>query len=279
MLGWKRRKASQIWFTWNPEHEDDPVEVFFNSPRNNMCVVNVNYDRNPFFPEVMEDDRLEDKKAYSLQMYEHVWEGKYLTGDMGEVFKWSWFQEHGYVAPFNGFDKIVHSWDTAYKADQHNDPSACTVWGVKDHKAYLLYMLNERMEYPALRQAVVAMHEKYPASHILIEDKSSGQSLLQELRMNTDLPVIAIKVGAGEDKISRASSCTGMIEAGRVYVPMSAPWLPEYRKQMVRFSFNKELQKKQHDDIVDSTSQFLNWMKNGDDSSYEETIKELYGIA
>jgi PBSX family phage terminase large subunit len=217
------------------------------------------------------------KRKHPL-LYEHEYMG-ISTGVAGEVFNWAWFQVHDYLAPFNGFERIVHSWDTAYKADQHNDPSACTVWGIKENKAYLLHVLNERMEYPALKQAVLQMHKDYPASAILVEDKSSGQSLIQELRVHTNLPVIPIKINPGQDKIARASSCTGIIESGKVFVPKSGQWLSKYKNQLVRFTFDKDLQKKNHDDMVDSTSQFLNWWINEDNNTSTLALwKELYGI-
>ncbi|MFM7851286.1 MAG: phage terminase large subunit [Flammeovirgaceae bacterium] len=213
----------------------------------------------------------EELKRLSALSYEHEYMGQAI-GLKGEVFKWSWFGTHKYTAPFNGFEKIVHSWDTAYKAEQHNDPSACTVWGVRDNKAYLLDCINERLEYPSLKAKVIEMTQRHKPTHILVEDKSSGQSLIQELRQ-TSLPVIAIKIQAGQDKIARASSATGAIEAGKIYVPENAEWLHEVKKQLVRFSFDKELQKKQHDDIVDSVSQFINWWQGALQIDY----KGIYG--
>ena len=55
---------------------------------------------------------------------------------------------------------------------------------------------------------------------MLIEDKASGQSLIQELRHDTKMPLRAVKVD--RDKKSRARAVTGLIEAGRVYLPERA---------------------------------------------------------
>lgn len=213
----------------------------------------------------------EELKRLSILSYEHEYMGQAI-GLKGEIFRWDWFKTHHHAPPYNGFEKIVHSWDTAYKADQHNDPSACTVWGIKEGCAYLLDCINERMEYPALKAKVAEMAQRHPPSHILVEDKSSGQSLIQEMRQ-TSLPVIPITIKSGQDKISRASSATGAIEAGKVFMPVNAEWLSEVKKQLVRFSFDKELQKKQHDDIVDSISQFINWWQGSPQIDY----KGIYG--
>lgn len=268
-----RADQSELWFSWNPEYDDDPIESLFSEQDENMIVVDVNYDKNPFWNQTLEDERARDKRILSTAMYDHIWHGAYISGDMGEVFRWEWFKEHNYlVPPYHGFEKLIHSWDTAYKADDHNDPSCCTVWGIKEGKAYLLDCINKRMEYPELKSEIIKIAKLHPPTHVLIEDKSSGQSLIQELR--SSLPIIPIKINAGQDKISRASSATGAIEAGKVFMPSRADWLSEVKKQLVKFSFDKDLQKKQHDDIVDSTSQFINWwQKTGNGIDYEK----IYG--
>jgi predicted phage terminase large subunit-like protein len=51
----------------------------------------------------------------------------------------------------------------------------------------------------------------------------SGQSLIQELKRDTRLPIMPIKVDS--DKLSRAYAVTPSIETGRVFLPESAPWL------------------------------------------------------
>jgi len=274
------RSGSELWFSWNPELDDDPIEQLFAQPDDGMVVVDVNYWDNPFFPQELREEMERDKRLYSPQMWEHIWEGKYITGDMGEVFRWSWFKEHQYAAPYHGFERIVCSWDTAYKAQEHNDPSACTVWGIKKNHAYLLFVLNERMEYPALKKSVIDIAHLFTTGGtlptVLIEDKASGQSLLQDLRAETILPVIDIPVTG--DKVTRAAACTSLIEAGRVFVPSSAEWLADYRKQLIRFSFDKELLKKQHNDMVDSTSQFLNWWQGGGSSNEVSAMREFYGF-
>jgi PBSX family phage terminase large subunit len=263
-----RADNSEIWAAWNPEFEDDPIELLFKNIDDNMILVDVNYHQNPFFNNVSEDERQRDLRILSPQMYEHIWEGAYITGDMGAVFKWEWFGLHEYVAPFNGFERIIHSWDTAYKANEHNDPSACTVWGLKDNHAYLLDCVNERLEYPELKKRIAELCVLHPPHTVLIEDKASGQSLIQELFSVPNLstavsgsPIVAINPLG--DKVTRAVACCDVIAAGKISVPKNnTPWLTDYKKQLVRFSYDKELLKKQHDDMVDSTSQFINWWQN-----------------
>jgi len=152
--------------------------------------------------------------------------------------------------------QVVCSWDTAFKEEQMNDPSACTVWGIADDGYYLLWILNERLSFPKLKSAVIKMYNRnmmYALGQVpvLIEDKASGQSLIQELRSTTKIPVIPIKADA--NKQVRMSEVTALIEAGKVYLPNKVRWLVEYESQLAQFPFAK------FDDLVDSTSQFLRW--------------------
>jgi len=158
------------------------------------------------------------------------------------------------------FIKIVASWDTAFKESQLNDPSACTVWGVTNSNLYyLLWVINQRLEFPELVKKVIEVHERnknhfnFSAGQcpVLVEDRASGQSLIQELKRYTSIPVIAIKADA--NKQVRLSETTSIMEAGRVWLPESAVWLVDYETQICQFPYSK------FDDMVDSTSQFLRW--------------------
>jgi predicted phage terminase large subunit-like protein len=189
----------------------------------------------------------------------------------GDVFKRDWFLRYNSLPLPPQRTRIVHSWDTAYKADQHNDPTAGTVWYSTKSQHYLAECVNKRMEYPDIRKTILAMAERDNPDAILIEDKASGQSLIQELRNNTSLPIIAIKPDG--DKVTRARTITPMFEGQRVVLPQDAPWLPDYERQMLLFPNGK------NDDMVDSTSQFLRWARDNDSNTAEEYgafLQEIY---
>jgi predicted phage terminase large subunit-like protein len=91
-------------------------------------------------------------------------------------------------------------------------------------------------------------------NQILVEDKASGQSLIQELRWDSRLPIIPIKVDS--DKRARAEAVTPLIEAGKVFLPECAPWLRDFVDEMASFPTGV------HDDAVDSTTQALNYLRH-----------------
>jgi predicted phage terminase large subunit-like protein len=88
-----------------------------------------------------------------------------------------------------------------------------------------------------------AFAEEWKPHAILVEDRASGQSLVQELKHSTALPIIPVKVDT--DKIATAQAVTPLMEAGKVFLPESAAWLNDFVDEMAAFrseaSLNREL--------------------------------------
>jgi predicted phage terminase large subunit-like protein len=160
------------------------------------------------------------------------------------------FYEH----MIHDFEYIVQSWDTAIKAKSTSDYSVCTVWGIKYNKYYLLHMLRDKFEYPALKSNALSLAAKWRPKYILIEDKASGQSLIQDLKNDTDLRIVAIKVS--QDKITRFSRITEYFLNEQIYFPDKKYIKDQIIKELTTFPNSK------NDDIVDSISQFLSFIKD-----------------
>jgi phage terminase large subunit len=72
-----RKEGSEIWASWNPRHRTDPIDIFFRkNPPSNAVSVMVNWRDNPWFPDVLYKEMLEDK-ARDPDAAEHIWEGAY----------------------------------------------------------------------------------------------------------------------------------------------------------------------------------------------------------
>ena len=116
----------------------------------------------------------------------------------GGLVKVEWFKRYRETERPERFERIVQSWDTANKATELSDFSVCTTWGVKNKNVYLLSLLRQRLEYPALKRAVREQQNLYHATEILIEDKASGTlkatqivlAMLQDVEARADDSVI-----------------------------------------------------------------------------------------
>jgi predicted phage terminase large subunit-like protein len=170
----------------------------------------------------------------------------------GTIFKRDWWRF--YSSPIAAsWTRKVQSWDTAFKTGTENDFSVCTTWGVSENGYYLLHLWRERVEFPELKRVVASLAEQWKPNAILVEDKASGQSLLQELKLSTALPIIPVRVDS--DKQTRAQAITPLMEAGRIFIPESASWARDFVEEMAGFPNGI------YDDVVDSTTQALNYLR------------------
>lgn len=189
-----------------------------------------------------------------IEMGSYAFAGQYQQRPApaeGGILKLHWFGR--YDKPEEKYNRIVQSWDTAYKKGAHNDPSCCLTFGERDDGHDLLHAMVGRMEYPELKATMMRHAGEWNADAVLIEDKASGQSLLQDVRKETQLPLIAIEPHG--DKITRAVAVSAMIEAGKVRLPRHAAWLTDFEGEIMHFPNGT------HDDQVDGLSQYLDWIR------------------
>jgi predicted phage terminase large subunit-like protein len=141
--------------------------------------------------------------------------------------------------------------DTAMKGEQLSDFSVATVWLSRGDNCYLLDLWRQRVDYPDLRHAVLELREKYPNATLLIEDKGSGTSLIQDLRAKN---IAVVGINPQGDKLTRAAKVSAKFEAGAVFFPKAALWLGPLKAELLGFPNVK------HDDQVDSVTQALSWI-------------------
>lgn len=81
-----RAKDSELWASWNPRRKSDAIDDFLRGRRpEGALVVKANWRDNPWFPEVLEEERLLDQKLYP-ERYDHIWEGEYARAFEGAYF-------------------------------------------------------------------------------------------------------------------------------------------------------------------------------------------------
>jgi phage terminase large subunit len=83
-----RKEGSEIWFSWNPDAEDDPVDVFLrNDPE--AIIVHINYIDNPHCSDLIKAEA-EKHRVRDPDTFDHVWLGEYRTKSEEQVLHGKW---------------------------------------------------------------------------------------------------------------------------------------------------------------------------------------------
>ena len=191
-----------------------------------------------------------EEPGQGSRAFESLYQGN-PTIAAGQIIKREWWRFYRELP--NHLTRKIQSWDTAFKDKQQNDYSVCTTWGETSDRFYLIDVWRGKVEFPELKRAATALYDRDLPDVVLVEDKASGQSLIQELERHTKIPILPVKVDI--NKVARANSVTPIIESGKVELPDNAPWLIDYIEEMSAFP------NAAHDDQVDSSTQALNWMR------------------
>jgi predicted phage terminase large subunit-like protein len=165
---------------------------------------------------------------------------------------------------------IMMSVDTALTKTQRADYSAFTTWGVfkvDDPKTgtpinniILLSAYKERLEFPELKKKVLQFYNEDMPDTLLIENKGSGISLIQELRA-TGIAVEDFSFGRGSkgvsnDKVARANMVSDIFASGYVWAP-ERRFADECIEECAEFPYGD------HDDYVDSVVQAMLRFRSG----------------
>ena len=169
----------------------------------------------------------------------------------GLMIKSAWFPRYA-----RGTEPVMvmkwQSWDTAAKTGRDHAYSACVTFGIDQQgQIYILDVYRAKLEYPELKRKIRELAILHGAGTILIEEASSGTQLVQELSRDGFAYIVGIKPKGPKEM--RMLSQTAMIEAGKVFLPHEAHWLPAYLEELDRFPNCR------FKDQVDATSQGLEW--------------------
>jgi len=191
------------------------------------------------------------QRTVGSRVWASVWQQRPIE-EKGNIMRLAWWRYHSFTP--EAFRFLMYSLDTAFKTGEETSYSVLQVWGEDGQGYYLLDQWREREEFPELKRYLVARADRDRPHAILIEDKASGTSLIQELQRETTLPVLPVPVD--RDKVARATAVTPLIEAGRVFLPEQAPWLADFLEEMGAFPTGA------HDDQVDALTQALAYLRD-----------------
>lgn len=129
-----REDGSEIWVTWNPEKDGSPTDKRFRkNPPANSKIVELNYTDNPWFPDVLEQERLNDQAALDDQTYAWIWDGAYRENSDAQILSGKYR-----VAEFTP----AADWDGPYFGIDwgfSQDPTAGVKLWINDQRLYIEY--------------------------------------------------------------------------------------------------------------------------------------------
>jgi predicted phage terminase large subunit-like protein len=165
-----------------------------------------------------------------------------------------------YVAHIN---KIVVSWDVAFRAKENSDYSVGITF-LQDTKGtiYIIDLIREKLEMPALLRRITQyneqLKEKFSGHRALniVEAVGGGLGLAQILKK--ECGVQAKEAIPTTDKATRLKNIAYLIETGHCLFPNdNPPWLDGFLRELFIFPNGK------HDDQCDALSQGLAYLRKG----------------
>ena len=82
-----RKEGSELWLSWNPRSEFDPIDIFLRGPRApvDSVIRQVNWQDNPWFPKVLRE-QMEHMRATDAAKAAHIWDGEYEQAPTGAYY-------------------------------------------------------------------------------------------------------------------------------------------------------------------------------------------------
>ncbi len=239
-----RKPGSELWFSWNPRSPSDPVDALLRGPNppDDSVVVRTSYKDNPFFPKVLEEERLYDL-AHNRDRYGHIWEGEYEPMAIGAIWDRLTLNQHRREqAP--DLERIVVAVDPAVSTVDLSVPSSgehgIVVCGQgADGRGYVLADLTTRGNPQKWATRAVAAFDRYEADAIVIEINQGGDMVKHTLEsVRPNLPVIEVRATRG--KHVRAEPISALYSMGRVSHVGAFPELEDQMCKMTAAGYEGE---------------------------------------
>lgn len=189
-----RKENSEVWLSWNPEIEGSATDKRFlqNQPPKSK-IVEINFSDNPWFPSVLNDERLYDLER-NPEIYKHIWEGDYNRNSNALVFNGYFvIKEFDQHVDFDVWSGPHFGLDFGFSTD----PMACVRCYVDNERN--LYISHESYHH----QLEIDLYYEYIKNDIpdavnnLIFADSARPDTISFLKKNQNLMVKPCKKGQG----------------------------------------------------------------------------------
>lgn len=143
--------------------------------------------------------------------------------------------------------------DCTFKGNSGSDFVAITVWSQTPAGMYLREVVNQRLGFVDTLALLQSVWRRWKFGELLVEDAANGPAVIDTLsRESSGYLIRAVRPLGGKE--ARANAALPWYEQGRVWHPTTAGWLQTYEDQLLGFPGAA------HDDMVDSTTQALNYV-------------------
>lgn len=147
--------------------------------------------------------------------------------------------------------------DTAQKTNEWNDWTVFAEWGYYENRIYRLAYLRKKMEAKDLREKFESFVKASWAKNdrlggnlraVLVEDKSSGTGLIQEVQGRLPIPVTPVP--RNRDKVTRAMDVQPHVAAGKVALPYGDENNFEFVSEVASFSHDDSHKNDDQTDVM-----------------------------
>lgn len=203
----------------------------------------------PLWPERFPLDDLKRRERLNPREFASLYQQQpYIEG--GNIIRTEWWQKYPSDLKPENFVSLVIGVDTAFKKTETADYSVAVTAGMdRNGDIYIIDILRGKYDFPELKQRLIRLNNKWRGRGLramYIEDKASGQSLIQELKRESGMSIIPYKVV--HDKVARVNAILPLIEGGRIFLPDQSEWLDTFIDESVSFPSGN------HDDQVDAAT-------------------------
>ena len=212
----------------------------------------------------------------------------------GEIFKrkdWRFYNRED-LPEGDDLKITLISLDTAFKEEETSDYSVGLAAKVgMNGNLYITGMFRDKLEFNPLKNYSIGFIEEHKPDWTLIEDKASGQSLIQELRIDETASMIT-GIDAMPKKYHKrdyAQACKAMVQRHKIFLPREIDfiddkyfqhedWVQDFLEELSEFPNGT------YDDIVDAFTQLVMFCRthhhfeNWEEEPEEDDTDEASGI-
>ena len=213
-----RARGSEVWFSWNPDQPDDPVDAFFKSAPEGATHTHCTYLDNPFCPDESKNEAARMQRV-DPDGYAHIWLGEYNVKSNAQVLSGKWrvdeFEPHvSWNGPYFGAD-----WGFS------QDPTVLTKCWIADSRLYVEYETGG-IQWDSDRIAAEFLTVPGAKGHMIRADSARPETINELRKRDLDVRAAEKWSGSVEDGVQYLRSfeeiiiherCTRTIEEARLW--------------------------------------------------------------